>query len=178
MAEENKSGMTRSLDQDELVKSLAPDSQRPPDVRMLNGFLGKSTQDGYWRLYLTPELTEYVEFSEEDVIHSQRLDPNQSPLGGTVVWVRREANLTHTRPVSPEAHTEFLQGSITAAFLRGTRAGASLGPRALEVLRVGNTDVTVCQTCPHSKFDPVCTLATSCYTKVVTDPGCGGVIFL
>lgn len=176
MADENKPGAAGNLSQDELVTGLVPDSNRTPDVRMLSGFLGKSAQDGYWRLYLTPELNEYIEFSAQDVVHSQRIDPSQSPLGGTVVWLRREANLTHSRSMSGETQADFLQGSITAAYLRGTRAGASLGLRAFELLRVGDTEVTVCKTCPHSDFAPVCTLATSCYTKVVTDPGCGGVI--
>ena len=140
------------------------------------GFLGKSARDGYWRLYLSPDLGDFVDIPEDAIIHREQLDRERSTLGGTIIWIRREANIVHTRIESREAQAEFLQGGITAAYFRGARAGALLGRNALMGHRLGDTDVTVCRACDHSEFAPVCTLATSCHTTVPTDRGCGGVI--
>jgi hypothetical protein len=106
------------LKPDALIERIAPDASEVPDVRVLAGFLGKSTRRGYWRLYLTPTLNEYVEFAEDDVVHSHSLETDENRLGGTVVWVRREANLVQTCSVSREAQADFLQGNIFTAFLK------------------------------------------------------------
>ncbi|HBY94404.1 MAG TPA: hypothetical protein DEP84_10660 [Chloroflexi bacterium] len=115
---ERRPGEAPKLEPDALIEHLVPDASQVPDVRVLVGFLGKSTRERRWRLYLTPSLNEYVEFDEDDVVYSHTLESDESPLGGTVVWVRREANLLHTRSVSREAQADFLQGAITAGVSR------------------------------------------------------------
>jgi hypothetical protein len=50
------------------------------------------------------------------VVHSRSLERKESSFGCTVVWVRREANLQHTRSGSREAQADFLQGGIAAGF--------------------------------------------------------------
>ena len=118
----------RELTPDAMIERLVPEATNIPDVRVLTGFLGRSAREGYWRLYQTATLDEYVEFAEDDVVHNRALDKQDSPLGGTVVWVRREANLQHTRSASREAQADFLQGTI-AALLHGklgrTRPGVT-----------------------------------------------------
>jgi len=123
-------GGARKLEQDKLVDKLVPDASQVPDVQVLAGFLGKSTREGYWRLYLTITLNEYVEFAEEDVVHSHAFESDESLLGGTAVWIRRGANLQHTQSVSREAQADFLQGAITASALGrpGTSGRARRGP--------------------------------------------------
>jgi len=110
---------TRSteLRADELIEKLVPDPATPPDLILLAGFLGKSNRAGYVRLYLTLLLNEYLEISEKDVLHHQPFAPALNPLGGTLVWIRREANLLHTRTATQQVQAQFLQGSITARFL-------------------------------------------------------------
>ena len=110
-----RSNGTSKLQPDALIERLVPDASQIPDVRILGGFLGKSTREGYWRLYLTPTLNEYVEFAEDDVVHSHTLESDERQLGGTMIWVRREANLQHTRSASREAQADFLQGAIAAS---------------------------------------------------------------
>jgi hypothetical protein len=106
--------------QDELIERLVPDPATLPDVIMVVGFLGKSNRAGHVRLYLTPLLNEYLEISENDVLHRQAAPPELNPLGGTLAWVRREANLLHTRTAAQQVQTQFLQGSIAARFLPKT----------------------------------------------------------
>jgi hypothetical protein len=101
------------LTEEEIVRSLVPDPAQPPDVRLLVGFLGRSTQEHLWRLYVTPKFSEYVEFAEADVVHSRTLPAGPgTPLGGTVVWLKRRGNIVRTRTTSREAQADFLQGSI------------------------------------------------------------------
>jgi len=113
---EEPNGSTE-LRQDELIEKLVPDPAAPPDVIMLAGWMGKSHRAGYVRLYLTPLLNEYVEISEKDVLHHQPYPPAMNPLGGTYVWVRREANLQHTQTATQQVQAQFLQGGITSRFL-------------------------------------------------------------
>lgn len=102
----------------EITERLVPNPSEIPDVRILVGFLGKTTKEGYWRLYLSLDLKEYVEFRQEDVAHSEQLEREDSPLGGTAVWIKRDANLQHTRITSREAQADFLQGRVRACLRR------------------------------------------------------------
>ena len=125
MANKKTAQRPKKLEPDALVERLAPDASHVPDLRVLVGFLARSTREGHWRLYLTPTLNEYVEFAEDDVVHSHAFESDESRLGGTVVWVKRAANLQHTRSVSREAQADFLQGAITAGVSRGVRRGVA-----------------------------------------------------
>lgn len=117
MPNQKKPETQGKLNEDKLVRSLVPDPSKVPDARVLVGFVGKSARERHWRLYLNPNLNEYVEFADSDVLHSQPLEGSDHPLGGTVVWFKREANLVRTRAVSREAQADFLQGDIAAAHL-------------------------------------------------------------
>ncbi len=110
-------GGSGELNPDALVENLIVDPTKPIDVQVLVGFLGRSSEAGNWRLYLTPQLDNYVEFSEEDMLHTQSLTDAQSPLGGTVVWLRRDATLKHTRTGTRQALAEFVRGDIMSNFM-------------------------------------------------------------
>jgi hypothetical protein len=107
----------RDLAEDDLVARLVSDPAALPDVRARAGFLGRSARARHWRLYLTPELNDYLEFTKADVLHVRPLKGRDHPLGGSAVWFRREANLVHTRATSREAQADFLQGGIVAGHL-------------------------------------------------------------
>lgn len=162
--------------QDDLIARIVPDPANVPDVKSLVGWLGSSAREGHVRLYVSPDLDEYLDVPEDAVRHSEATG-DRSSVGATVIWVDRSATLHHTRTRSREVGGDFLQGAIVAAYLRGARQASVLGAAALGRLRLQDTDVTVCKTCPHSDFAPVCTLATSCATTVKTDPGCGDKVF-
>src|SRR5207248_7529910 len=101
-------GVSRELKPDALVEKLVVDPTKTPDVHVLVGFLGRSSEAGNWRLYLTPQLDSYAEFSAEDVVHTQPLDTAQSSLGGTIVWLKRNATLQHTRTETRQVQAEFV----------------------------------------------------------------------
>jgi len=127
VAEQRQQQERKELKQDPLVEKLKADPSQDPNVKTFTGYLGRSTQVGYWRLYLTPQLNEYLEISEEDISHNQSLATEQSPLGGTMLWIRRVANVQYTRTVSRQVQAEFLQGDMTATFLSGMGLGRFRG---------------------------------------------------
>jgi hypothetical protein len=118
---------TKDLKQDEVIARLVPDPADPPHVIRLAGYLGKSARRGFWRLYLTLELSDYVEVAEDDIVHSQALASQEHPLGGTAVWIRSDATLQHVRTESRQAQAEFLQGDITGAFLANAKGSVGGG---------------------------------------------------
>jgi hypothetical protein len=125
MANEETSGSgKKALSQDALVENLIPNpGQQQPTVQ-LTGWLGKSGQEGTWNLYLSPALDEYVQFSENDVVHSQPLTAETAPLGGTSVWLKTDAQLKHVQVTTQQMQAGFLSGSITSGNL--SSAAASL----------------------------------------------------
>jgi hypothetical protein len=129
MADQQPEG--KNLKEDFLVEKLRSDPSQNTDVRIVTGYLGKGAQEGYWRLYISPQLNEYLEISEEDIVHNQSLATEQSPLGGTVLWIKSSSNLQYTRTISRQVQAEFLQGDMTASFLSG-------GPTRFDRLEAAN----------------------------------------
>jgi hypothetical protein len=83
----------KQLKQDPLVEHLVPDPVDHQPTIQLTGWLGKAAKEGFWRLYLTPQLDEYVQFADKDVIYTQPAKPEHSPLGGTTVWLQAATTL-------------------------------------------------------------------------------------
>lgn len=142
----------RKLEEDQLVQKLVPDpAQGPPDATVLRGYLGRAPQpagkgndtDTTWRLYQSPALDEYVEISEADILHTQKLPDDQ----GTIVWVPKSLQLQHVRVHSTQVQAEMLgsgtiaQGSLTAM---AAHTAGGVSPR----ISIG----TICSTigCPSS----------------------------
>lgn len=136
------------LRQDALVERLAPDPGQHEPAATLAGFLGKAAREGAWRLYLSPRLDEYVEFAAEDVLHAQPLPAEQSPLGGTQVWLRAGASLRHTQISSRQVQANFLQGELTSAFMGAARPTMPTFGRLPET-GVACTRNYVCSVNPH-----------------------------
>ncbi len=112
---------------DDFVGKLVLDPAKPSEFMVLQGFSGKSSLQGQTRLYLTLDLSEYVEVADGDVVHSQSLATDQNPLGGTMLWVKTDARLLHTRTRAAKSRADFLQGDIADKFLRDA------GPQAFRM---------------------------------------------
>ena len=110
-----------ALEQDPLVDALVPDpGQGPPNATVLEGYLGKSTTEDAWRLYLTRELDRYVELTEGEILHTQ-----PRPDDGTRVWVRRDLSLEVQRVQTAQVQAEFLGGALARARLRQAATGSA-----------------------------------------------------
>jgi hypothetical protein len=143
------------LSEDPIVGRLVPDpSQPPPAMVALEGLLGRSIREGYWRLYFSSGLERYAEFKEEDVLHSEKIPQEQLPFAGlqaTRVRLRHDAEVEYSRTESRRMQAEFLQGGLAAGL-------SGLAPSRAQVLFFGPPD-------PPRSFELVCT--------IVGNPACG-----
>lgn len=89
------------LPQDPLVDRLRPDpSSGPLAAFILHGLAGRSTRDGFVRLYFDAALNYYAEFAAADIIFSEAIPPDQPPFLGhkaTRVGIRPDAVINYTR---------------------------------------------------------------------------------
>jgi hypothetical protein len=167
MPDETKS--KKQFKQDSLVERLVPDPATPSDVITLNGFLGKSSRSDSVRLYLTPRLNDYFDIREVDVVHTQSLETELNPLGGTMIWVKREAELLHTRTETLDIQTEFISGDIvnSVPMTSGIRADLWAQTPFLRAAKTGGVEIScalgVCESkgyCPTKGeatcFRPLC----------------------
>jgi hypothetical protein len=111
---------------DDFVSKVVKDPKQPPDAQMLTGFVGKSSEDGYTRLYADANLRDFVDIPDAAILHSEKVAPQHSPLGGSHLWVERNAELTHGTVGQPrtKAPLSFFTGPIAAQ----AAAGAGLAP--------------------------------------------------
>jgi hypothetical protein len=172
--EEERGGPEDELSQDPFVERLRPDPSEPPiPVRVLEGLLGSSDREGYWRLYFTRELDYYAEFRAEDVVYSEPIPPDQPPFLGqqaTRVGIRRDATIEYTRVRTPRPVDEFdLDVRLGGAPSRG--GALPLGTEQTRCLQ--NTCETcdtvcaaTCNTCHTECGQPTCALTCdTCHTQ-------------
>jgi hypothetical protein len=134
---------------DDLAAELVPDPTKLPDLVVLRGYAGKSTRAGFSRLYVDLSFSEFVEVADEDVLAKRSLAANQGPLGGTVLWVKRNATLLRATVCLAQEHAAFLKGEITASALRRSKMELPVGRKLadLGVQRGGPTDPLYYSTC-------------------------------
>src|SRR5262249_19097770 len=84
----------------------------------MRGYLGNSDRQGYKRLYLNNSLTRYLEIREADIVNPQKLAPDDVyPFESTMLWVKWDANISHTSEGSLEMQAQFLGGRISNAYM-------------------------------------------------------------
>ena len=120
--------MSRKLE--DFVARLVPDPVDPPDLLLLKGYLGASSEEGHVRLYLDEELSRYVEIPRKAIRHARELPPEQSPLGGSLVWIDREADLMHGKAGEEPGVASFLEGWIADEYKEVTAAIPPAQPAA------------------------------------------------
>ena len=153
-----------ALREDELVR-LTGAAAATDGTYVLTCWLGKSPRTGFWRIYATPELDEYIEIAETDIVYSKPLNEAVAPLGGTVIVIKASARLHGATTIAVEARAAFLQGDITHKVV----AGSQMDTAALGGGGLGDKDYTQGFWCNVSLFfacsthvvdDGVCTLAS------------------
>lgn len=109
---------------DDFVANAVPDPGKVGETLFITGFLGASSQPEYTRIYSDASLSSYVDVRTSDIVHSEALSKEQSALGGSYVWVKREAEVYYGAP-GQSTKGKFLQGPLTAAY--GGQFGAAEG---------------------------------------------------
>jgi hypothetical protein len=102
---------SQPLPQHPFVERMKPDPSQPAErVTELTGLPGDSDRPGYQRLYLTAKLDYYAEFLVRDIVRTEAVPADQSPLSGldtTRVSIRRDATINYTWSKSPQPVDEF-----------------------------------------------------------------------
>src|SRR5215210_5803019 len=126
-----------SRESDDFVARLVPDPKDPPGLMLMSGYLGESSEEGHVRLYLDEELSRYAEIPREAIRHARALPHEQSPLGGSLLWIDRDAEVMHGKAGAKPGAASFLEGWVTdeyaevaAAFPPAKPAARGVGPEA------------------------------------------------
>jgi|SRR5215218_5044138 len=148
---------------DNLVSSLNIDPAAGSGVAVLRGYAGESDQPGYRRLYLSPALDSHVDIPDDAVVESREIPTDASPLGlgGTVVWVRKDADLLVKRTVSRKVSGDFLEGAISSSLMGPATRG------------VGAADVGTAGLFDFTNFTRSVVFCTSRFVCVSTQCGTG-----
>src|SRR5215212_5276624 len=126
-----------NLRYDDFVRRIVQDPNEPPGVTLLSGYLGSSSEEGHVRLYLDEELCRYVEIPEKAIRHTQELPPEQSPLGGSLVWIDRDAEVLHGAAGSERRKATFLEGQIAHDYIGGAGGYGTGGGTTTQVRECG-----------------------------------------
>ena len=71
------------LKEEPIIARLRGKPGEPPaGLTSFVGLLGRSPRPGYWLLYHNLDMSRSVEIAESDIVHAEKLSPEQSPFGG------------------------------------------------------------------------------------------------
>lgn len=121
MAKDDLEKRKPTLEPNPLIAKFVKDPcDVPPDATLVVGYAGKGARSGRVRLYSTPDMDEFFEFDEDEVVHTETRD---DPAGGrTFVWLNGSAKLNVTRVESHEFQADFLRGDFTRELMAQTPA--------------------------------------------------------
>ena len=123
MAKQNTSNRSGGF-----VDQVVKDPNNPPNALLLQGYLGASSEENHVRLYLDPQLSDYVEIPEDAILHTVDAPAEQSPLGGSYVWINADAQLTHGK-AGPAEGQVFGRPNPATISGRGRRTGGRASAR-------------------------------------------------
>ena len=150
------------LSPDPLVKRLVPNPDEVPDLVAVAGWIGKSTKQTHRRLYLTPSMTAYLEVPTDEIVHAEKIGDVESGLGGTMLWLPRDAKVRLRTSDATPAGSAFLEGMIAGMPNPYPDAGSdpfpiTWSPRSCERLRIPTTRfTTLCYGFPTTRFIALC----------------------
>jgi hypothetical protein len=157
----------------EFVQQIVTDPRNVPDVMRLYGYSGASSEEHHERLYLNPDLSQYVEVPANAVLHRMVVPAEQDLYGAVVLWVRRDAALIYKSAPAAQALASYFAGAIAGA----AAAGAGPGPQPWAVQHVagaigGNTLYPHLCTPQCNTQYPYCGTVTPACTNPVSVCGC------
>ena len=112
-------------DDGSFVDRIVTDPNNVPDVMLLYGYPGASSEEGHERLYLGADLAKFVEIPTSAILHRAPTPREQDPHGGMTLWVRKDAALIQRMAPGTQALAHFFAGAIQAQ-----GAAAAAGPAA------------------------------------------------
>jgi len=112
---------SKKVPRDAFVTRVKKDAKSADSVVQVQGFVGDSSEEGHFRLYADASLNNFVDIPERDVIHVEKMDAKESPLGGSYIWLNQDAAYVYGSPdTTNRPRARFLEGDITEAQQTGT----------------------------------------------------------
>ena len=99
---------------DDFTAKVVTDPAKPQGTVLIQGFLGASSEADHTRVYADISLESYVDVANADIVHVEALPKDQSPLGGSYLWVKKEADVSPGSGEPNAAKAKFLEGPIAA----------------------------------------------------------------
>jgi hypothetical protein len=105
---------------DNFVRHIVADPKNVPDVMLLYGYLGASSEEGHERLYLSPDLSTYVEVPNVSILHRAEAARERDPEGGVTLWVKKDAALIYKMAPAQKAAQQAMAYYFAGAIQAGT----------------------------------------------------------
>ena len=93
------------------VDAIVKDPNQIPVVKLIQGFPGAASGEGKARIYLSPDLSCYVEVPLDAILHREAIPASGVVLASECLWVNADADVTHGR-----SRSSFLSGAIQQEF--------------------------------------------------------------
>jgi hypothetical protein len=107
-----------SIQYDAFVKAVRPDSKATESTVFLEGFIGESSLADHFRLYSDASLNDFVEIPTNAVVHSIANSKEESALGGSKIWVKKDAIFTYGNPaMDNRPQASFLDGDLYQGYM-------------------------------------------------------------
>lgn len=106
------------LKEHKLVRKLAKRGAEGGGAVKLKGYVGSSDSPDTVCLYLTLDFDDCVYVKKNDILHVEEAPESELEMGGTYIWVKKDAEITHTRTESIKEKAGFLEGDIARAQIK------------------------------------------------------------
>ena len=116
-----KNADNRDFKEHDFIKGMIPDpakilTSENINLVQLQGYLGKSKDAGYWRLYFDKSLTNFCEIPEKDIVKHESIKKNSEEF--SILWLKPGTKLLYTTiKTAQELESGFLQGDIVKKYL-------------------------------------------------------------
>jgi hypothetical protein len=150
----------------DFVRNVVSDPKNVPDVMLLTGYPGASSEEAHERLYLSADLSSYVEIPRTAILHQAAVPSEQDSNGAITVWVRKDAALQYKMSPAAQAIANYFAGAIQAG-----AQGAGAGYGAVGGIQPTPTAIpTHYLICQPTRFQPQCPYPSEICTHVGACP--------
>jgi hypothetical protein len=107
----------KKIKHDDFVNKVNDTSKDAQQKIVLSGYIGKSPSATSIRIYPEASLGSYYEVNAADIIHQQPMADDGSGLGGSILWVKSDAVISHgDDSYHFDAKNNYFKGDITNAY--------------------------------------------------------------
>jgi hypothetical protein len=160
-----------SIQYDAFVKAVRPDSKTTESTVFLEGFIGESSLADHFRLYSDASLNDFVEIPTDAVIHAIAHSKEESALGGSKLWVKKDAIFTYGNPaMDNRPQGSFLDGDLYQGYMDNMyQADAGTGAGNMGAMGGGFENMAsrpLCAPFPQTVLCPIASRIVICVTKI------------